>query len=169
MRGFTLIEIIISTGIIALLLTLTLVNFRGGEKQYTLDQAAQKLAQDIHRVQNLSLAPQKFGSPPQNPDSFRVTVLPTPGDRYLLVADFPDGSSAEIDRIDFLAEGKITISQVRSGPNPRPNISISFSPPDAIVGISGGGNYAEIDLRLKSDPSKLRTVTVNSKGLIEIR
>ena len=58
LRGFTLIEVIVSIGIFAMLTTLVYANFRQGEKQEELNQSALELADNLRRVQNLGMSGQ---------------------------------------------------------------------------------------------------------------
>lgn len=54
--GFTLIELIIAMGIFALLLGLSLANFRRGQKMDDLKQATEEMVSNIRQVQNLGMS-----------------------------------------------------------------------------------------------------------------
>jgi prepilin-type N-terminal cleavage/methylation domain-containing protein len=58
-NGFTLLEITVVVAIIALLSTIFLANYRGGDKQYALLRASHKLAQDIRTIEEMALSSRK--------------------------------------------------------------------------------------------------------------
>ena len=58
-RGFTLLEITVVVAVIALLSTIFLANYRGGDKQYALLRASHKLAQDIRAIEEMALSSRK--------------------------------------------------------------------------------------------------------------
>jgi len=45
-NGFTIIELLVVTAIIAIISAMVLANYRSGEKQYIFNQAMQKLVSD---------------------------------------------------------------------------------------------------------------------------
>ncbi len=55
-RGFTLFEMMVVLSIISIMAILVLVRFREGEKQYALDQAAQRLAVDLREAQGRAVS-----------------------------------------------------------------------------------------------------------------
>jgi len=58
-RGFTLLEITVVVAVIALLSTIFLANYRGGDKQYALLRASHKLSQDIRTIEEMALSSRK--------------------------------------------------------------------------------------------------------------
>lgn len=57
-RGFTLIEMMVTVAIIAILSVITLAGYRAGEKRYVLENTAQRLIADLRKGQNMALAPE---------------------------------------------------------------------------------------------------------------
>ena len=55
-RSFTLIEITVVIGIIALLTALILPNYRVGQRQFALQRSAHKLSQDLRRAQEMAMS-----------------------------------------------------------------------------------------------------------------
>lgn len=53
--GFTIIELVVVMGVIAILSTLVLTNYRSGQKRYALSQASQRLISDLRRAQNQAM------------------------------------------------------------------------------------------------------------------
>lgn len=79
--SFTIIEILVVLFIIFLLSLLVVPNFRAGQSQFVLDRAANKLAQDIRRVQGMALGAERIGS--QQPIAYGVYIDATaPSTRY---------------------------------------------------------------------------------------
>ena len=55
-KGFTLIELMIVTLIVALITAIVLINYRVGNRQLALNRSANKLAQDIRRAQEMAMS-----------------------------------------------------------------------------------------------------------------
>lgn len=55
-KGFTLLEMLVVLAIMGIIAVLILANYRQGQKNYVLTQAAQKLAGDIRGAQNMAVA-----------------------------------------------------------------------------------------------------------------
>jgi len=58
-NGFTLLEITVVVAVIALLSTIFLANYHGGDKQYALLRASHKLSQDLRTVEEMALSSRK--------------------------------------------------------------------------------------------------------------
>jgi len=82
-NGFTLLEITVVVAVIALLSTIFLANYRGGDKQYALLRASHKLSQDLRTVEEMALSSrktpiEKFGGTfPKGGYGIYVTTDPT--------------------------------------------------------------------------------------------
>jgi len=72
-KGFTLVELAVVIFIILLLTAVTLPNYRSGEKRLALQRSANKLAQDIRRVQGMAMSAEEFhGIVPEGGYGIRV-------------------------------------------------------------------------------------------------
>lgn len=60
-KGFTLVELIVVFGIVALLSGILLVNMRGGERELALRRSAQKVMQAVREAQNKAFAGNDYG------------------------------------------------------------------------------------------------------------
>ncbi|MDZ4284434.1 MAG: prepilin-type N-terminal cleavage/methylation domain-containing protein, partial [Patescibacteria group bacterium] len=60
MRGFTAIELLVAIAIVALITTLTLIDFRSATRRVRLELEAQKIALEIRRAQSLAAHAQQF-------------------------------------------------------------------------------------------------------------
>jgi len=182
-RGFTLIEITIVVTIIALLGTIFIANYRGGEKQFALKRSAHKLAQDLRTAQEMAMSsqttPLEFG-PETFPKGGYGIYFEEGASSYILFADCDgDGlydntggalscrDAVEItpfpEKIEeiFLEKG-ISIDSLFPV---SPSISLTFFPPDPVLTIKPNSNSASVIL---SFDGQTKTVSINSVGLIDI-
>lgn len=162
-RSFSLIELLVVTSIIALLTVITLPYFRAGERQLALQRAANKLAQDVRRAQNMAISASEFEG--EIPGGYGVYFDTGQPKQYILFADknndkdYDDGEEVEILELE-----KMIIIHTLSPSQP---LNIVFSPPDPQISISGG-DTAIITLALERDLSSTQSVTINKVGLIDI-
>jgi len=175
-KGFSLIEVMTTIFIIALLSTIIFTVNRQSNKYYTLLRVASKLAQDIRiaaqMATNTSKCPTGTDCAGSVPRGYGVYFdLSTLGNTtYLLYADTDAGVSqdytvgvdAVIKTIDL--ERGITIQSII----PASPLSINFKPPDPIVKISGGAaDECTITLELAGF-SRIKKVKVNKSGQVWI-
>lgn len=161
-NGFTLIEILVTIGIISLLTALILPNFRQGQKAFALQRSAHQLSQDIRKIQEMAMSAKGL---PAAPASFKGTYgikIEIGSADYILFADLDN------DYVFDLGEAIETVSLekgVRIG-NLSPSLpsSITFTPPDPTTNVIAS---AVITLSLAND-DQTKTVKVNKAGLISI-
>jgi len=173
MKGFTLVELLVVMAIIVVISTIALVNYRVGEKSFSLDESAVLLAQNLRRAQEMALSSKEFqGSVPRG--GYGV-YLQTDNDFYIIFADCDNnqqyslgnacnGFPETVEQVVLSKRGKI--SSLFSG-SYLSAINIVFIPPNPTIVISGSGSEAVIKLCLKDDSSMTRTIRVNKAGLIE--
>ena len=166
-KGFTLIEILISIAIIGTLSSVVMVNIGFGNRQQNLLRAAQLLALDIRRAQNLSLAPTdsptcvyglNINSATRYFVYFDRDQTCANGHRY--VAGSP--SIAIIDNPGITLKNSITIDAPF-------NQDIAFEAPEPITYINGAKDSAGFTITLRSPDNTTKTVTVNRFGQVEIQ
>ena len=178
--GFTLIEVLAVAAIIAILSAAFIVNLGPGNKQLALSRAANKLAQDIRRVQEMAMSTKGCslcgGSAPSG---YGIFLEVSSNSVYILYADTitPQGNefytpSDTIIEPPYIELGKgIVIQNINTPPL---KVAINFRPPDPVTKIKypSGGSEAElmgdaiITLSVETDPSQTKTVRVNKAGLI---
>jgi prepilin-type N-terminal cleavage/methylation domain-containing protein len=163
--GFTLIEMLTSLFVIAMVTTIFVTNYRSGNQRTDLTMAAQTLVADIHAAQNNTLGLVKYGD-----------VFPAGGwginfnlassSRYILFADLSQPASSEVENLhpqgdpgsmiynelgDSDDEGDISrgarvvtlptgivISSINTGSPANPSITladVTFLPPDPKTNI----------------------------------
>ena len=184
-KAFTLIEITIVVTIIALLATIFIANYRGGERQFALKRSAHKLAQDLRGVQEMAMSSQT------TPSGFGPETFPKGGygihfkkglSSYIIFADCNDNGKADetgaaltceeatesnpypetIETI-YLEENIIVsdLSPIAGGNT----LEITFFPPDPVITITPSASSASIII---SFDGQTKTVSLNSAGLIDI-
>jgi len=149
-EGFTLIEILIVISVIVILLGLGLVGFRFFERGTELDTTAQHILATIKLTQTKTLASEdasQYGVHFEN-------------DKYVLFKGdtYQEGGA---DNSVYQIPGRLEIY----------NIDLSDAGDDVIFQrISGYTQQSgEIGLRIISEPGRIRTIVIQSSGLIELK
>lgn len=170
-KGFTLPEILVVIGIMIFMTALVLPNWRRGSQELALDRALHQVAQDITRAEESALRAQFFQCQTGSIKGYGVywdrTAMP---DSYILFADC-NGSEKYESNVDSVVETIVLEPGVAiSSLSPDPSFSIVFSPPEPSVRIKPGNpSQAQIVLTLDSEPGTTRTITVTSRGIINIQ
>ena len=170
-NGFTLIEMLT---VLAIIFTLTSISFpiyRITQQEYILENAAQKLAQDIRRVQEMAISTRicEICSPKKVPPGYGV-YLQENSFSYIIYADTnPEQGNEFYDDADTIIEivpldNRIFIKSLVPSP-----LSINFRPPDPLVRIGNSSqtlNEGSITISLSNDTSKTKMIKINRAGLI---
>ena len=185
-KGFTLIEILVVTTIIAILTTATLLNYRNISQQFALQRATNKLFQDLRRMQEMAMASEecKKCSPVAVPKYGYGIRLETSsvGDetKYIIFAHndpeednyFYNPTHDTIIETILLEKGVI-VYEINHGANP--HVSVNIRPPlpaTGLVCLYCGKLFTEeieITLALEKDTSKTKEIYVNTAGLIYVK
>lgn len=168
-KGFTLTELLVVIGIMAVMTAVVFPNIRLGDKRLALERASQKLAQDTGRMLELSLRVHEYncsgGGSVSGYGVFFDIGSPT---EYVLFVDCNDNQkyNSGIDGIFGIVEieSGIQISAVSINPK----FSVVFLPPDPEV-FFNPGNETEVQVTLQeSSGSATKIIKINSRGLIDI-
>jgi prepilin-type N-terminal cleavage/methylation domain-containing protein len=167
-KGFTLMEVVVTLFIVVLMYGIIFINHRQSGQVLALQRSANKLAQDIRRVEQYAMAATpnsvcmgnlnyKYGS-----GIYFDTGQP---DQYILFADcdytdigYDSSIDSPIETINL--EKGITITSLSGSP-----LTITFSPPDPKVTI----NHAPPAFIKLEAAGRTKTISVNEVGLIEIQ
>lgn len=181
--GFTLVELLVVAAIILLLTALILPNYRKGEKQFALQRAANKLGQDIRRVQQMAMSAEEC-VPCGNivpSTGYGIIIDKTFNIRqYRLYADYPSSNEffkpplpdTIVDIIDL--EKGVIIKEIKIPAGTLyDSVSVNFKPPDPITKIrfetGPFRSEAWIILALEDALNVTKTIELNEAGLIYIR
>ena len=185
-NGFSLIELMVSIGIIALMTVLFMSNYKTSNKRTDLTMAAQEIVADLHAAQNNSLGLVKYnGSVP--PGGWGVNFNQATG-RYVVFADLNGPGTFGYMSYDTSTEGVtnygartvdissgVSILSLNMGGNIATtsvsSTNVTFLPPDPQTNIYSSGatsTVLEIKLQEKGNPVNVKTVRVNFLGLAEV-
>lgn len=171
LMGFTLTEVVISLGIMMVLAAVVAPQYRRISRQFALSQSAYRLAQDLRRVQEMSISTRGTGLG-IGPAGYGIYINADPSSpgfdntRYILYADM-NGShqyepSADTDEEITLLEKDVYIK------TPEDVLSMNFQGPNPITRIlRGGSEKDELEIVLSLDDLN-RTIKINKAGLIYV-
>lgn len=183
-NGFTLVELLVSTAIIATMSALVVANFRKGGKEGTLRMAAQKLASDIRMMQGNSLGLKSIaGTYPKGGWGWRGNE--NESNFYYLFADFDGNKRYSIGNVPEELSQKIvlppgvTIKSLEADGLDRKYLYAVFLPPDPKVEISLANSSESSSVLVSTDNKKATItltdtsgktikVTVNIFGLVDV-
>lgn len=169
--GFTLIELLVVISIMILMITLILPNWRRGNQGLAMERAVHQISQDVTRARELALRAQFFQCEQGKIHGYGIywdrTAMP---DSFLLFADC-DSSEKYESNVDSIVETIVLEPGVAiSSLNPDPYFSIVFVPPEPTVTIKPGNpSQAQVILTLDNEPGTTRTITISSRGIIDIQ
>ena len=163
-KAFTLVELLVTVGIIILLTALILPDYRAGERQFALQRSAHKLAQDLRRAQEMAMSAKEFPGAPATFKGAHGVKFQNNSSDYILFADLDNDQvydSGEV--IETLPlEKKVKISNL----SPASPLTISFTPPDPQVNINPSDSSATITL---TNNGQTKSIKVNKAGLIYVQ
>lgn len=184
LSAFTLIEMIVSISMIALMATLFIANYHSSLRQTDLTMTAQKLVSDLHAAQNNTLGLIKYnGLVPGGGWGLHFNNIDGAQNGYVLYADLnAPGQSGYLEydpategRVDYGARvtdlsGDIRIINLTGGGTSDVQADVTFLPPDPQTNIViGGATTTALTIVLKSlNNNTCRTVAVNFLGLVEV-
>jgi Tfp pilus assembly protein FimT len=162
--GFTLVEMIVITGIIVLLATLALANYRQGEKQYLLQTCKQGVISSLRQGQNMALSSLEFEG--EVPAGGYGLYFSQNSDNFFLFADknddkFYNGLGEKVEEINL--PQNIIIFNL----NPSP-LHIVFTPPWPETFINGSKATEMATIVLKEiKKGETTTVSITNQGVIK--
>ena len=173
--GFSLIELIVSLSIIALISGIFLVNYHNTNRRTDLTMAAQTLVTDIRYAQANALGLIKYdGEVPAGGWGIFVSTNPQDQGHYLLFADENDNQKFDAGEASTNLGGRridLPANIVIDNLSPlSPTANITFLPPDPITRLSSDTtNSTYLDIRLKEKVNNnTKTIRVNFLGLVEV-
>jgi prepilin-type N-terminal cleavage/methylation domain-containing protein len=173
--GFTLVEMLVVIGIIAILTLILFVSYQPFKKELALQRAATKMAQDVRRAQEKAVSTEEFNNkiPKGYGIYFKCDAPPDCSRHYVLFADSNgngryDGSSEKVEDI-YLEKGVVIKNLLDSKYKSYDNMSVLYIPP--IPDVSIITRWIAIDkaiITLESNNQE-KTIRLNKAGLIYVK
>lgn len=178
--GFTMLELVVSMGIIALLVGAFVTNYRGGSRNSELSLAAQKMVSDIRVAQNRALGSTPYnGKVPEGGWGVHFDKTSGNNTQYTIFADVngnmaydaPSESDPAYGGRTFVLPSYVSISEILFDSNPRNSVDAVFVPPDPETEIwDGFSTTTNTTITITNSASGVsKNVYVNFFGLIEIK
>ena len=170
-KGFTLIELMVSMLIIAILSTILFMSRTTQEKRLALQIATFTLAQDLREAQEIAMGAGEINC--SNKTTFVAGIHfdnSLPLNSYLLFADCNGDKKYQPSDVSIRQVSLNKDIQVCSVSPTQSGLDVVFAPPEPLVYFNGKqtDNEAIITLCLKSQPSIQSRVKVNLSGRISI-
>lgn len=178
-QGLTLIETITVVSILVILSSIIFGNYKTGSDALALDRASQKLAQDLRRASEMSLAGtggyQAVGVYLSTSSATQYIIFGEQNNTHVRdTATPPDQNDTDIETINI--ESGIKICGIYLGSTATSPMSIEFEAPMPNVYLAsdaGTTDDAKIVLAPTSEtncssPTKSKTVKINKVGRIDI-
>lgn len=166
-KGFTLFELLVVVLVIGLVSSILIANLRKGEKQYQIQLAAQEIAQNIRRAQDMALTSWRHQG--EIPYNYGVYFRKQDKDSYKIFADKNGNNKYETS--DGLVEtvkieSNIEIDSLSS----EPDLYITFSLPDGFTHIEPLASSATITIRRVNGicPQNCKSIKIINTGQINI-
>jgi prepilin-type N-terminal cleavage/methylation domain-containing protein len=174
--GFTLIEVIVAVSILIILMTVSLANFRSGEKNRRLGLSAEGIVSAIRLAQNYSLAGKQVyisGCANTAPLSYRVEFSSS-SSSYQIYGENSCGtvlieSSSLLQQTVFNAQS-LQVANLNGDVTTPAIVNLKFTPPFGLMSVSTTSGASAvfskfrsigITVLLETDASRTRTVNVD--------
>jgi type II secretory pathway pseudopilin PulG len=163
-RGFTILEAMVTMGIIVIMSAAYVTNYRSTNQQIVLDQATSNLVSDLRLVQNMSMNVKLFNE--VIPEGGYGIKIVDGSSTYTIYADCNNASHVYDNSADcgpgLNIQEKVADKTLDPNIDISPTLDISFQPPNPIVWFDGldTGSSANIFLRYGSNIQG-RKITIN--------
>ena len=167
-NGFTLMELLVSFGIVVLLTGIILLRYRVLDNRFSVVSAAHTLVQDMRKMQEKSISGEEIHG--EIPAGYGIYFHKDNRAQYILYADtsaLPEGAydtgDIIIDTIDLKTGLSFNLGENIS------YIDINFAGPSPITKILVDGdepNTKTIDLEVEEHSNLTQQVFINKAGLI---
>ncbi|MDZ4243565.1 MAG: prepilin-type N-terminal cleavage/methylation domain-containing protein [Candidatus Doudnabacteria bacterium] len=159
--GFSLIEFLVVTAIIAILTTIVTVNFRSQRAQQETMAAANELVSKIRELQNFILAGRVIRGTTESATAYLITFNSNAGLNGSYTIDYRTPTVATTTGAEIVPlPANVTIGQILQSGVPTNSISIQIYSPFGKMTVSNNANTIA-QIRLDHVSGYTRTVTVD--------
>lgn len=166
-KGFTITELLVVIGIIAIMSAIFAVNFRKGESGSRLQRSAQLVAQSIRKAQSMALSSVEVRDTIY--DYYGVYFdANMPNDFYVFAGNNKVYNSGDEVGPAVELESGIIIDSVK--PNQNGKLNVVFKPPYSFVEFNPTTDSATITIKKENGtcPQDCRYIKINDKGWMGI-
>ena len=169
-NGFTMIELLIVMAIIGIVATIVLPSYNKARNSKDLHLGREQISSDIRMAQNYSFNILKFdGAFPEGGYGIHFDIGNPK--KYIIFADKGPSPNQTYDAGEKFQElelpRSVKISSLKVDGSDANPIDIVFKPPYGKVFIwSGGSFYTKLEIEIKNNDGKTRTIKVENSGLI---
>lgn len=178
-KGFTLLEVMVVIGIVALITFLILANYPGINEALGVRRASEEIASSVRQVQAYGLGVKEFGTGSGAFPGYGIYFQKAVSGSYILFADAnnnlqydaPGEKISEIfiqgnARVDDLCANQ---KQVPAGPCGLADLTAVYLRPAPQVSLrSGGSSYADIEIKIKGPRGTTKTIVLWLSGQVTI-
>jgi len=174
-NGFTIIELLVVTAIIAIISAMVLANYRSGEKQYIFNQAMQKLVSDLRKAQNMAVSGSGIAG---RYCGYGILIKPAVDyTSYTFYGDIPPGGNCGIsnnkyDSSDYSETVNLAERVLFNSSSPSP-LDVFFKAPEPTTYINQVSQYEDnekegtVILEYEGESALTKTIRINVHGLIQ--
>jgi prepilin-type N-terminal cleavage/methylation domain-containing protein len=174
--GFTLVEMMVSITVMVILMLAAILSYNKVRQEIALQRAVYKLAQDVRKMQGMAAGAEIASDCVANPDykyKFGIFVKTADPNKYILYSDCNNNDQYDAGTDYLVPLELVDFDVVDLGGNAFADLDVLFYPPDPFVLINKDGDKTALDasiiIRIKSDPTKTKTVFINKAGLIDVQ
>ena len=168
-KSFTLVELLVVTGIIVFLTALTLPNYRFGDRHLALQRSAHKMAQSLRMAQEYAIsAKASDGVVPAGYGMYFDLDVPT---LYILFADLNGDQryssvNEKVEEINLETDiSLVTLNPIAPGSS----LTIVFIPPDPTIVFYPDASSVTVTLKTNGAEAPVsKNIRINKAGLIAV-
>lgn len=178
-RGFTIIELVVTTGILIIVTTLIFANYPKFRENISLKKTAQEIALAVRRAQTYGLGVREFQPGSGVFPGYGVYFNIASSDSFVLFADINgnntyDGTSESIESFKIQTNERLSSLCANAKTSPPgtcgfSTINIIFFRPQPLVTIKADGSgFSDGEIKITSPRNQTKTVVILSSGQISV-